>query len=363
MKNYFKVLFLTISVGIAFYACSSDDDSSCTEFIWYQDLDNDGLGNPNVSLSACEQPNSYVLDNTDTDDDIMIVDCTSDQALDSSRGVCDQTLVFTNVFSETISGANRIITANNIPDHMVGLFGMMAGALNPNAISEQNASYTITMNPTEAITVTPLLSTTGLGPNAGPQYSFGVLLNGVELDPIAAEPFPHEGIMSANVNWEWNLEALNVNLGVDCNNAHVQPTGKYHYHGSPTLFLESLNVPSDTMTLIGYAADGFPVYYKYAYIDAVDNTSGVIEMSSSYQLKSGDRGGDGVTAPCDVYNGVYSNDYEYVDGLGTLDMFNGRTGVTPEYPLGTFYYVITDEFPSIPRFFKGTPSNDFAIGA
>ena len=102
--------------------------------------------------------------------------------------------------------------------------------------------------------------------------------------------------MSPNVNWEWNLEALNVNLGLDCNNAHVQPNGKYHYHGSPVLFLEDLNIPSNQMTLIGYAADGFPIYYKYAYTTADDANSQVIEMTSSYQLKSGNRPGDGVTA-------------------------------------------------------------------
>ena len=85
-------------------------------------------------------------------------------------------------------------------------------------------------------------------------------------------------------------------------------------------------------------------------------------MSSSYNLKAGSRPGDGITAPCGAYDGVYVNDYEYVAEGGTLDEANGRSGVTPEYPGGTYYYVITDEFPGIPRYFKGTPSNDFRIG-
>ena len=47
---------------------------------------------------------------------------------------------------------------------------------------------------------------------------------------------------------------------------------------------------------------------------------------------------------------------------GDLDEANGRTGVTPEFPNGTYYYVVTDEFPGIPRYFVGTPSKDFKLG-
>jgi len=303
----------------------------------------------------------FACKDEDDDNDDMTIDCTSDQVVDTSRGDCTELVPDTTSFEMVIAGTNLNISANNIPQHKVGLFGGGQGSLNPNAITSQNSNYSISSEPTEAASWTPLLAT-GTGMNGGPRYSFGVLLNGVELDPVAAEPFPHEGFMSANVNWEWNLEATNVAIGLDCNNAHVQPTGKYHYHGSPTLYLEALNVTTDAMTLIGYAADGFPIYYKYAYTDANDAASTITAMTSSYQLKSGDRPGDGETAPCGTYDGVYSNDYEYVEGLGTLDEANGRNGVTPEHPEGTYYYIITDEFPSIPRYFRGTPSNDFKLG-
>lgn len=289
-----------------------------------------------------------------------ISDCVSDQVLDDSRGACDQTLNYNSNYNETIQGNNRVITANSIPNHEVGLFGPVMNSLNPNTITPQNESYTVPLNPLEANVFTSLLSSSGS--SLGPQYSFGILFNGVELDPVAAEPFPHEGMSSPDANWEWNLEALNVNLGVDCNNAHVQPSGKYHYHGTPNSYLDGLNVSSSSMTIVGYAADGFPIYYKYAYSSSNDINSNIIEMSPSYQLKSGNRPGDGITAPCDAYNGVYSNDYEYVLGLGTLDEANGRNGITPEFPNGTYYYVITDEFPSIPRYLRGTPSQDFKIG-
>ncbi|MEM9052341.1 MAG: YHYH protein, partial [Bacteroidota bacterium] len=217
----------------------------------------------------------------DDDDDeapTTTADCNSTAIvppLDDTRGDCDQTLNFAVAFNSEVQGSNRVITANSIPDHQVGLFGAGPGSLNPNAISPQSETYTIDATPSQSSEFTKLLSTEGAGPNAGPQYSFGILINGVELDPIAAEPWPHEGFMSPDVNWEWNLEATNVNLGLDCNNAHVQPTGKYHYHGAPTLFLDDLNAPSNQMTLIGYAADGFPIYYKYAYSIANDANSTV----------------------------------------------------------------------------------------
>ena len=116
------------------------------------------------------------------------------------------------------------------------------------------------------------------------------------------------------------------------------------------------------MTLIGYAADGFPIYYKYGYANASDASSAIVELKPGYSLKDGNRPGDGTTAPCGTYDGVYSNDYEYIANQGDLDEANGRSGVTPEYPGGTYYYVLTDNFPAIPRYFKGTPSNDFKIG-
>ena len=279
--------------------------------------------------------------------------CISDQIFSQSRGECNVSLSFETIYNENITENSRIISSNSIPNHMVGLFGRVQGALNPNSISEQNLVYNLPISPVSAKSLIPLL-----GEN-GPNYSFGIMLNGVELDPVAAEPFPHEGRNSPNANWEWNLEATNTPLGLDCNNGHVQPSGKYHYHGPPISYLDNLDLSLDRMNLIGYAADGFPIYYKYAFSDPFDETSSIIEMTTSYRLKTGIRPGDGISAPCDEYNGVYVNDYEYINELGTLDEANGREGVTPEYPNGTYYYIITEEFPGIPRYFRGIPSDDF----
>ncbi|NRB63503.1 MAG: YHYH protein [Saprospiraceae bacterium] len=60
-------------------------------------------------------------------------------------------------------------------------------------------------------------------------------------------------------------------------------------------------------------------------------------MTSSCQFKSGNRPSDRITKPCDVYNGIYPNDYTYTKGFGTLDETNGRNGITPEYLNGAYY--------------------------
>ena len=278
------------------------------------------------------------------------IECTGDNSTDTSRSACSVNLTETNNSNISVNGNTRTITTNNIPDHAVGDFSM-----GPNQIGVVDDTYEITTSPSEAANKTFLLDE-----NTGPAYAFGVGLNGVKIDPVAAEPF--ENTSTGELNYGWNLEALNVKIGLDCNEAHVQPTGAYHYHGIPSEYVNELGATANAMTQIGWAADGYPIYYRYGYSEANNSSSEIIDLSSSYQLLTGNRPGDGVSEPCGEYNGRYSQDYEYVEGLGDLDECNGRTGVTPEFPSGTYYYVLSDGYPRIPRCLVGTPSDDFKIG-
>lgn len=44
------------------------DDAALDAALWYQDADNDGFGDPNQSLAACQQPAGFVADTQDCDD-------------------------------------------------------------------------------------------------------------------------------------------------------------------------------------------------------------------------------------------------------------------------------------------------------
>lgn len=247
----------------------------------------------------------------------------------------------TNWVSITTDDTYRYINANGIPNHPIGAF---PNASNPNSLREQRHEFRVPLTPALAAEPTPVF----LGP-------VGVAVNGVPFDPGAAE------FWNRDFDSGWQYAALTgfLDLGMDMNNGHVQPTGAYHYHGVPNGLANQRD--TEEMVLVGYAADGFPMYAVYAYGDAEDLTSDVRAMRSSYRLKRGVRPEEPV-GPGGTHDGSFLQDFEYVPRLGDLDESNGRSGVTPEYPEGTYYYVMTNEFPFMPRALKGTMDDSFRRG-
>jgi hypothetical protein len=239
--------------------------------------------------------------------------------------------------SITIEGPYRVVRSTGLPDHATGQFPNRG---NPNRISEQDYHFRMPLKPVENGYSTPLPL----------RQSFGVALNGIPFDPGANE-FWHNDRSSG---WQYEAMSLGPRLGLDQNNAHVQPNGAYHYHGLPAGLLDELT-SSPKPVLLGYAADGFPIYAPSGHSDPKNSHSALQKLHSSYRLKSGTRP-DG---PGGQYDGLFVRDYEYVPGLGDLDDCNGRFAVTSEYPQGTYHYVITDNFPYIPRAFRGTPDPSF----
>jgi hypothetical protein len=250
--------------------------------------------------------------------------------------------------SAQLEKAARRILANAIPDHRVGPFPNRG---NPHAIAEQAYDFTLPAKPAVATTLTSLHRPAGSGSGRAPNMPFGIAVNGVLFDPGTAE------FWMGDRDAGWNYEALGgaVPLGLDANHAHVQPNGAYHYHGVPTLLFKSLDpAPEHHSPLIGWAADGFPIYALRGWRDPKDPSSGVKTLTSSYRLRPGERPAP-PAGPGGRFDGTFIQDYTYVAGSGDLDECNGRFAVTPEYPEGTYAYFLTEDWPVIPRVFRGTP--------
>ena len=271
----------------------------------------------------------------------------------------DESVNAYSIFSWTSDDMDRILSGNGIPNHEVGTF---PNPNNPNTISEQNVNQTFSLCPA-------LVSETGVQVG-GPAGAIAYAINSVKFDPATAGRCDDDGVCSlAQGQGQWNIEALGhetFDFGDDMNHAHVQPSGEYHYHGMPELLMGLLGDDS-SMTLVGWASDGFPVYARYGFADANDSTCEVISLQPSWRLKTEpDEGrpdtltvleggpGQGTNNPnIPIPMGAFTQDFEYVEGHGDLDECNGRIGVTPEFPEGIYYYMVTDDFPYFSRCLKG----------
>ena len=234
------------------------------------------------------------------------------------------------------SGGERSVVSNSIPDHAPGSFPNRG---NPNSI--KTVDYRMTMT---------------LSPQPGTRQSArepAVARNGVKFEPETAETYNNGG--------EWRYEAIQdaLDLGLDAHNAHVQPTGMYHYHGMPAGHID-LAARGRTPVLVGWARDGFPLYARYGYSDPMDASSPVKVISASYELKALDdpslqarpglQAGDPARRKVAALPlGTFVQDWQYVAGSGDLDECNGRFGVTPEFPEGIYHYYLTDSYPYLQR--------------
>ena len=118
----------------------------------------------------------------------------------------------------------------------------------------------------------------------------------------------------------------------------VDSEGNTIYGQSDLSKVSSIEVDSDQHSpILGFAFDGNPIYGPYGY---TTNTGGAVtQMRSGYilDLKSG-------RPPLSNFpEGFFIEDYTHkkTTDASALDENNGRFGVTPEYPNGTYAYFMT----------------------
>jgi len=229
-----------------------------------------------------------------------------------------------------IGESEIVIEANGIPNH-----DLESG---PGCCtSEQNLEWTISLSPSNQTGCNPSISTDGctMAPERDAvAFSVnGVPIFGPEDGPGGDAVAGHEGAYEEDRQHIW--------LGI-CH-GHSGPGGQYHYHADANCAhwhpdeesdqtwrdynIDSSRSLSEHSAIVGFAFDGYPIY-GFAGWDEEGNVS---EMKSSYRLKDGETG----------YNGI--EDYEYISGLGDLDSCNGHFGATPDYPDGIYHYHTTWE--------------------
>lgn len=286
--------------------------------------------------------------------------CSEIDVLSSENIGCCDSSDEPSVYYEYLENGQRNIYSNGFPNHDY--------CYNPNNIPSQTYHYfRVEREPVVTSEITSINRN-----NNRPIRHYGVALNGVVFAPAPATPFIYTNKLTGEFNWDWVFEPT-TNQGdgpgqvkLDCATAHNNSRAGYHYHGEMYEYLETeqpgITMDTDLQEVfqVGWASDGHPIIYKFG-----PDASGTIkELLPSYQLKAGERPGDGIVAPCGPYTGKYTVDFEYVEGLGDLDECNGMTAsITLETALGTetfdYFYVVTSTFPEIGRCLKGNISLDF----
>ncbi len=255
-------------------------------------------------------------------------------------------LGFTSDVVITVMEDACTLVSNNIPNHDFN----DESAHFATDVSTVTQNFTLPRNPQIAANPTDLSQRT---------YD-AVFLNGVPLDLLSAGCYRPEGpradengnvAIGCSANDPWLLDPLGTGnrFGADAHNAHTQPNGSYHYHGNPEALFDDNPGPNGS-PVIGFAADGFPIYGSYF----LDDTGTVRKALSGWTLREGQRpSGDG--NPGGDYDGLYIDDWEFTN-TGDLDRCNGMT------VNGQYGYYVTDAYPWVMGCITGTPNASFNKG-
>jgi uncharacterized protein (TIGR03437 family) len=176
---------------------------------------------------------------------------------------------------------------------------------------------------------------------------------------------------------------------------HQPGNGQYHHHAHPVCLRAQLDdnlvtvntgrtgtvyrekaAPWTHSPILGWALDGYPIYGPYGFSDPNKASSAIKRMKSSFRLRTltqrtslpdwalGHHPNTPQMLAVSQYGpdvsdtfplGRYVEDFDFVQGFGDLDQYNGRICITPEFPNGTYAYFVTLDD-------NGTPAFPYIIG-
>ncbi len=304
------------------------------------------------------------------------------------------------------------VQAPGLASYVMGPWFQPNGQVFPNFPSDQNQLVRITQDPQPASGQHDIngLGPVGIWANGVAMFN---MLDGFSWSHAQQQDLPSMGGGGGDGFWNRDANQVEAPT-FDNSGAHQPQSGQYHYHSDPValraqlgdniaytgdagMFPYDSNIlqhppttqhtlpfEEDTSSLhhspiLGWSFDGYPVYGPYGYSNPLDPTSAIRPMVSSYRLRDItkrttlpgwaaqlhfgdnvrlDRKGEyhlprsdfGPPVSAQYPLGWYTEDYEYVAGLGDLDQYNGRWCVTPEFPQGTYAYFVTIDAQGEPAF-------------
>jgi hypothetical protein len=300
-----------------------------------------GSGTASVTLSVIE------LGYDATDLAQFWLDFFQCQSTDDRPSVDDLTTTTTEnhqcEVSITLNETHLIIATNGLPNH--DFESTLACSQGGDCAVAQSYTWSIPRGPVNDTTgghnSADCPETNGDYECAPARGAVALSINGV---PIYGPEDGPGGDAVAAEHGAYNEDRQPIELGI-CH-GHAAQGGTYHYHADGNCMHwhpeagESIENDYDESTIqavaqntydgnhskvIGVAYDGYPIYGFWGY----DDNMNVVEMKSSYELKNGQTG----------YNGI--DDYQYTEGLGHLDVCNGHFGPTPDFPQGIYHYHTT----------------------
>lgn len=329
------LLALPVAATLVLAACGSDAPSA-TETTDVPATEAESTPVADTELAAATEPETETVDTEPVQAEEAVEEDPVESATASNTSTAGEggylgsyelmDEEFGTMTTVTVEGGIRTIASNALPDHEVGEFPNPG---NPNTISEQDTSYEYT---TEPVYVGG--ATTAMTP--------GVAVNGVKFEPATAET------VTCGSGETLRVEALQdiYNLGLDFNNAHVQPTGEYHYHGVSELLAAAYETDDD-LVHVGFAADGFLMYYSKSSAYSSGFALSTDTRSGTDCVGSSALGGVDVDIEGSAPDGTYASDWMWSEANGELDECNG---VEID---GQYAYLITNEYPFVSRCLNG----------
>jgi hypothetical protein len=240
---------------------------------------------------------------------------------------------------------------------------------------------------------------------------FGVASDGSMIDPSG--PWYDGGAADPNnpfdrncTGWEYEVlhPVVRQLVGMpDAAPGHVQSGGLFHYHGYPELLIANLraktpaSLQSSGAMAVGFSADGYPII-DYVIGAATPQQGPALFLFSAYVLREGARSALERTNPAYTpsckYDGLYVQDYVFdpnrkaaqiedalaargeYEGMRADDVRAGRAAYVllderngyvlrgprqtlKGYPAAHYAYVLTPDWPQVPRMFAFEPDESF----